>query len=498
MSKDVIVIGAGFSGISLATNLAHSGYNVKVLEKNSIAGGRARFFCENGFTFDMGPSWYWMPDVFDDYFATFSKRTADFYELIRLDPSYTVIFDKDNFIDIPASLEGLKELFESIEPGGANNLERFLKQAGHKYQVGMKDLVYRPGRSVTEFLSLQLLLDVLKIDVFKSFHSHVRKYFTHPYLLKITEFPILFLGAVPQNTPALYSLMNYADMQLGTWYPKGGMYKIIEGMVELAESVGVKFYYNQNASSIILDENGSATGVATDSDIFKAEVIAASADYHHVEKNLLPKEYRTYSEKYWNSRTMAPGSLIFYLGINKKLERLNHHNLFFDEDFGKHATEIYEKPAWPEKPLFYVSVTSKSDDSVAPKGCENVFILVPVAPSLEDTEQIREYYYNLIMGRLENLTGQAIKKHVIYKRSYAHRDFITDYNAFKGNAYGLANTLKQTAIFKPALKSAKVKNLYFTGQLTVPGPGVPPSLISGQVVAREIERDFPISNKSLS
>lgn len=492
MSKNVIVIGSGFSGISLATNLAHSGYNVKVLEKNDIAGGRARFFSEEGFTFDMGPSWYWMPDVFDDYFNRFGHETSEFYELVRLDPSYTVVFDKDNFINVPASFTALQFLFDSIEEGSGEKLELFLQQAAYKYKVGMKDLVFRPGRSVTEFLSVKLLLDILRMDIFKSFHSHVRNYFKHPYLLQIAEFPILFLGAVPQNTPALYSLMNFADMKLGTWYPKGGMYKIVEGMVSLAESIGVEFLFRQTVSSIIIDDHGNAVGVEANGKVIDADIVVASADYQHVEQTLLPKKFRTYDEEYWNSRVMAPGSLIFYLGIDKKLERLNHHNLFFDEDFAQHAIQIYEKPSWPDKPLFYVSVTSKTDDSVAPEGCENLFILIPVAPDLKDTEATREDYYNLVLDRLEVLTNQPIKKHVVFKRSYAHNDFMRDYNAFKGNAYGLANTLKQTAILKPAMKSSKVKNLYYTGQLTVPGPGVPPSLISGQIVATEIEKDFPI------
>lgn len=492
MSKNVIVIGSGFSGISLATNLAHSGYNVKVLEKNDIAGGRARFFSEEGFTFDMGPSWYWMPDVFDDYFNRFGHETSEFYELVRLDPSYTVVFDKDNFINVPASFTALQFLFDSIEEGSGEKLELFLQQAAYKYKVGMKDLVFRPGRSVTEFLSVKLLLDILRMDIFKSFHSHVRNYFKHPYLLQIAEFPILFLGAVPQNTPALYSLMNFADMKLGTWYPKGGMYKIVEGMVSLAESIGVEFLFRQTVSSIIIDDHGNAVGVEANGKVIDADIVVASADYQHVEQTLLPKKFRTYDEEYWNSRVMAPGSLIFYLGIDKKLERLNHHNLFFDEDFAQHAIQIYEKPSWPDKPLFYVSVTSKTDDSVAPEGCENLFILIPVAPDLKDTEATREDYYNLVLDRLEVLTNQSIKKHVVFKRSYAHNDFMRDYNAFKGNAYGLANTLKQTAILKPAMKSSKVKNLYYTGQLTVPGPGVPPSLISGQIVATEIEKDFPI------
>ncbi|TXK44458.1 phytoene desaturase [Pontibacter qinzhouensis] len=490
--KKVIVIGSGFSGLSAATSLAAEGFEVTVLEKNATPGGRARSYSAQGFTFDMGPSWYWMPDVFESYFQNFGKSTSDYYNLKRLDPSYTVVFGENDFMQVPASTTALRAMFEELEPGSGPRLDEFLKQAAYKYKVGINNLVYKPSRSVSEFVSLKLLYDVVRMDVFQSFHKHIRRFFSHSKIIKLMEFPILFLGALPENTPALYSLMNYADISLGTWYPMGGMYRIVEGMVQLAEEKGVQFLYNQDVRGILV-ENGEATGVVTASGRFEADVVVASADYHHVEKQLLPKASQSYSDKYWEERVMAPSSLIFYLGINKKLQNLNHHNLFFDENFGPHAHEIYTDPKWPTKPLFYVSAPSVTDSGVAPDGCENLFVLIPVAPGLADTEEVREKYYHLVMDRLERLTKQEIKNSVIYKRSYAHHDFESDYNAFKGNAYGLANTLMQTALLKPALKSKKVSNLYYTGQLTVPGPGVPPSLISGQVVAREIVKENKVA-----
>jgi len=487
--KKVIVIGAGFAGLAAATSLAQQGFQVQLLEKHDRPGGRARSFSAAGFTFDMGPSWYWMPDVFDKYFQKFGKSTADYYNLLRLDPSYTVIFGEDDFMPVPAQMPALKDLFESLEPGSSQKLDSFLKQAAYKYEVGINKLVYKPGQSVLEFLDLRLLLDVFRMDVFQSMHQHVRKYFRNEKIIKLMEFPVLFLGALPQNTPALYSLMNYADISLGTWYPMGGMYKIVEGMADLAKAVGVELLYNQEVTQLET-EIDTIKRVHTTKDVFAADVVVAGADYHHVEKDLLPPMQRSYSDNYWGKRVMAPSSLIFYLGINKKLKNLQHHNLFFDEDFEPHAREIYETPRWPTNPLFYVSAPSKTDPSVAPAGCENLFILIPVAPDLKDEDSIREKYYDLAMSRLEKLTRQNIRQHVIFKRSYAHQDFISDYNAFKGNAYGLANTLMQTAILKPSMKSRKIKNLYYTGQLTVPGPGVPPSLISGQVVAQEVAKAF--------
>jgi len=491
MGKKIVVIGAGFAGLAAATSLAKEGYEVTLLEKNAQTGGRARKFKAEGFTFDMGPSWYWMPDVFDQYFAQFNKKTADYYDLTRLDPSYKVCFGKEDDWLIPAKLEELFALFESKEKGSAAKLHTFLEEAAYKYEVGIQDLVYRPCRSVWEFADFRLLKGLVSLHIFQSFGSYVRKYFKHPQLIQLLEFPILFLGAVPQNTPALYSLMNYADINLGTWYPMGGMHKIVEGMTKLAKEMGVKIHLNSPVERIEVAK-GKAKAVWTTNDRIEADIIIGAGDYHHIEQELLPIESRQYTEEYWDKRTMAPSSLLFYLGVNKRLKKLEHHNLFFDTDFALHADEIYTHPQWPTNPLFYACCPSKTDPTTAPEGHENLFLLVPVAPNLEDTPEMREHYYQLVMNRLEALTGQNIAQHIVYKRSYAHKDFKADYHAYKGNAYGLANTLMQTAILKPALKSKKVSNLYYTGQLTVPGPGVPPSLISGQVVAKEIQKDFPL------
>jgi phytoene desaturase len=487
--KKIAVIGAGFSGLAAASSLAKAGYDVTVLEKNNSAGGRARKFQEDGFTFDMGPSWYWMPDVFEKFFQQFGKTTADYYELERLSPSYRIYYSVKNFLDIPAGVEALCKLFEELEPGSSKNLIRFLEEGKYKYEIGVNELVYKPGLSVSELMDLKLLAGIFKMHVFQSVSQYVRKFFKDPRIIQLLEFPVLFLGATAQKTPALYTLMNYADMALGTWYPKGGMHKIVDGLTTLATEQGVKFEFNSEVTRFVL--NGSSIQeVIVNGQSRKFDYVVAGADYHHVEQNLLPPSHRRYSETYWQNRAMAPSSLIFYLGLNKKISGLLHHTLFFDEDFSVHAKEIYEDPKWPTAPQFYVSCTSQTDPTVAPEGGENIFILIPVAPGLQDEDSIREKYYTLVMDRFEKIMGQPIRDHVVYKRSYAHNDFQADYHAFKGNAYGLANTILQTANLKPSILNKKVKNLFYTGQLTVPGPGVPPSLISGQVVAKElIKRD---------
>jgi phytoene desaturase len=494
-SNTALVIGAGFAGLSAASFLAKKGWEVTVVEKNEMAGGRARKFEEEGFTFDMGPSWYWMPDVFEKYFGSFGKKVSDFYELQRLDPSYRVYFEKATW-DLPANYEALKNLFESIEPGAANALDLFLAEAKYKYEVGVGKLVYQPSISITEFIDYELIKGVFKLDVFQSMKTHIARYFKHPYIQFLMEFPVLFLGALPENTPALYSLMNYADIKGGTWYPQNGMYSIVDGMVKVAKSLGVQFKLGEEVMHVEV-ENGTANKVVTRlndtgiENIYSFDVLVGAGDYHHIETNLLEKKYQSYSKKYWDSRVLAPSSLLFYVGLNKKLNGVTHHSLFFDTDFSVHGNEIYNNPMWPSNPLFYASVPSVTDASVAPVGCENLFLLIPIAAGLEgDTAEIREVYFNILMDRLEKKWGQSIKDAIIYKRSYAVADFKNDYHSFKGNAYGLANTLLQTAFLKPSCKSKKVKNLYYTGQLTVPGPGVPPSLISGEVVANLICKQY--------
>jgi phytoene desaturase len=487
--KKVYVIGSGFAGLSAATMLAAKGYDVTVLEKNNTYGGRGRKFEEDGFVFDMGPSWYWMPEVFEKYFNLFGKSTSDYYELIRLNPSYKVFYGKDDAIELPGDLNELYNLFDKIEAGSGLKLKAFLEEAKYKYEVGINNLVYKPGQEISELIDKDLIKGLFKLDVFKSISKHIKERFKNPKLVQLLEFPVLFLGATPADTPALYSLMNYADMALGTWYPKGGMHKIGEAMYKLAVERGVKFKFNSPVLHIKnLSEN--LCEIKTSNGLYTADIIVGAADYNHIEQVLLEEKDRNYSVNYWNKRVMAPSSLIFYLGVNKKLNHLLHHNLFFDQDFGLHSNEIYKNPQWPSNPLFYACLTSKTDSGVAPAGHENLFILIPVAPGLTDTNETRERYFQLIMKRLEYLTGEEIEKHIVYKRSYAHNNFISDYNSFKGNAYGLANTLMQTAHLKPSIRSKKINNLFFTGQLTVPGPGVPPAIISGQVVAKEIEKEF--------
>lgn len=479
------IIGSGFASMSAAAMLSKAGYSVHVFEKNEMPGGRARKFSANGFVFDMGPSWYWMPETFEKFYNIFGKKTSDFYELKRLDPSYRVFFSNNEQVDVPAEYDALEKWFDSVEPGSSKKLGKFLKEAEYKYSVGMNEFVWKPSLSILEFFDFRILKSLFKLQMFSSLAKEVDSLFKNEKLREILKFPVLFLGATPEKTPALYSLMNYADLKLGTWYPKKGMYEIVDAFYKIGLEQGVTFHFNEEVCSINV-ENNTAVGLTTLKQTYSFDYVIGGGDYHHMDQVLLPEKNRQYSSSYWDKRVMAPSSLLFYLGLSEKIDGLEHHNLFFDEDFSTHANEIYTKPSWPTKPLFYVSCPSKTDNTVAPEGKENMFILMPIAPDLQDNDNLRESYFNIMCDRIEERTGIDLRPLIEYKRSYCLSDFKSDYFAYKGNAYGLANTLFQTAFLKPKMKHTSVKNLFFTGQLTTPGPGVPPSIISGQVVANFI------------
>ena len=484
MRKKIIIIGSGFSSLAAASYLAKAGNEVSVFEKNNNVGGRAGQLKKEGFTFDIGPSWYWMPDVFDRFFIDFGKKTSDYYKIDKLDPAYRIFFEHE-IMTIGDSMVKICAEFERIEKGSGTKLKKFIGKAQDNYGIAVDKILYNaPGVSPKELVTKDT---ILKIDqFFKTISQEVRKNFKNPKLISTLEFPSLFLGAKPSKTPSFFSFMNFADFGLGTWHPRGGMYEIIKGIESLATELGVKIHTNCAINKIVV-ENNAVLGVETKGDLIKSDIVISGADYHHSE-TLLDIKYRQYSETYWGKKVFAPSSLLFYIGVNKKLKNIEHHNLFFDADFEKHAEEIYDKPKWPSHPLFYVNIPSKTDPSMAPEDCDALFILIPIAPGLDDNNKHRNYYLEHVLKRFEEKTEQSIQNNIIFKESFCVKDFKSEYNSYKGNAYGMAMTLLQTAFLRPKLKSSKVKNLYFTGQLTVPGPGVPPSLISGKLTAELIQK----------
>lgn len=485
MKQKIAIIGSGFSGISAAAYTAKAGNDVHVFEKHDQPGGRARqFMTENGYVFDMGPSWYWMPDIMERFFQDFDAKTSDYFDLVSLNPQFEMIFSDEN-ISVPESYQELKTLFEALESGAGKQLDKFMESARFKYEVGMQDFVSKPCHSWWEFVSPKIASSAIKLDLLSNFRVYVARYFTNPKLRTLMEFPVIFLGASPKNIPALYSLMNYGGYALGTWYPMGGFHQLVLGMKAVAEKQGAVFHFNHTLEKINT-EKGKVSSLIINGEPHLFDAVIASSDYHHTE-TLLPEADRNYDPKYWEERTFAPSCLIYYLGINETVPNLKHHTLFFENDLDEHIDSIYVDKKWPDKPLFYVCAPSKTDPGIAPENCENLFLLMPLAPGINDDEDTKSKYLKEMLTRIEKHTGaRDLNTKIEYQKSYCVRDFIQDYNAYQGNAYGLANTLSQTAVLKPKIRNKKINNLFYTGQLTIPGPGVPPSIISGRIVANEV------------
>lgn len=487
LRKRIAVIGSGFSGLSAAAYAAKSGNEVHVFEKHNQPGGRARQFkTDKGYVFDMGPSWYWMPDIIERFFNDFDYKVSDFFTLVSLDPQFEMVFSGEK-VSVPGDNDAIRDLFEATESGAGNQYDRFMESARFKYEIGMKEFVTKPCYSWREFASLKIANSALKLDLLSNFRKYVSGYFSDEKLKSLMEFPVIFLGASPQQIPALYSLMNYGGYVLGTKYPMGGFYQLVLAMKEVGEKQGVTFHFNHEVQKINT-EKGKVSSILVDGKTYEFDAVIASSDYHHTER-LLPKSLRNYKDEYWKTRTFAPSCLIYYLGIRGRIPHLKHHTLFFENELDNHIDCIYKNKKWPKKPLFYTCCPSKTDPDVAPEGCENLFLLLPLAPGIHDEEPVREKYLMEMLERIEKHTGETdLISRIEYKRSYCVSDFISDYNAYQGNAYGLSNTLSQTAVLKPKIRNRKIGNLFYTGQLTVPGPGVPPSVISGKIVAAEVSK----------
>jgi phytoene desaturase len=497
VQKKVIIIGAGIGGLSAACYLAKDGYDVTILEKNTSIGGRARKLEVDGYTFDMGPSWYLMPEVFDKFFADFGKQTSDYFALTKLDPMYRIYFGPREFLDISSNLEKNKELFESIEPGSSQKLSEYLKIAKLQYEIGVSQFVYRNYDSIFDFFQKDIMTQGMSMHIFESLENYVKRYFKSPKLQKIMQYTTVFLGGSPKNTPAMYSLMSHCDFNIGVFFPKGGIIRVVEGIAKLARELGVKIITDADVTQIELTtrkrllrrSKGILKSVKANNGEYESDIVVANADYHFVDRTLLPKEFAQYSNRKWNSLTVAPSGFILYIGLTKKLPQLQHHTLFFDADWDDHFSAIFDKPRVPKEPSYYVSCVSASDHTVAPKNHEVLFFLVPMAAKFYLSEEQKKEFTEKLISHFESQIGESIKSNIAHMSTYDSTDFRKDYNAFGGTALGLAHTFMQTAVFRPRNKSTKVERLYYVGQNTVPGVGMPMVLISGKLVAQRVSDD---------
>ncbi|MHA3962279.1 MAG: phytoene desaturase family protein [Candidatus Thorarchaeota archaeon SMTZ1-45] len=484
----IFVIGAGVGGLAAAALLAKSGHQVTVLEKTSSPGGRARVWEKDGFVFDMGPSWYLMPEIFEHFFEIFGRKVEDFYKLIRLNPSYRIFFP-DDVIDISADLEENKTLFGRLEKDGARKLEEYLKQAQIKYEYLLEGLMYKDLAGLRAMFSPKLIAAGWKLSILSNMEKLMSKYFSTERARKILQYSIVFLGGNPKNTPALYSMISHIDFNLGVWYPYGGLGKIVEATQELAVKYGADIRFETEVTRLVVEDK-EVTRVITTKGEFEADIVVSNADYPHSEMDLLDREFQTYPKSYWEKKTIAPSAFVLYLGLNKKIESLTHHNVILDYDWVRHFEQIFEEPSWPDEPAYYLCCPSKMDDTVAPPDCENIFVTIPISPGIEDSPEIREAYFDKIIKHMEKVTGTTISDSIIVKRIFSLNDFSQDYNAYKGTAVGLTHTFSQSAFFRPRHRSKRVKNLFYTGQYTHPGIGVPMVLIASEIVANLINKEY--------
>ncbi len=508
--RKVIIIGSGYGGLSSAALFAEAGFDVEIFEKNAHIGGRAGMIevgkDKNGiwreqsisakpkkdtFRFDTGPSWYLMPDVFEHYFKLLGEDINDHLDLIRLDPSYQVVF-KDTLIGltkIHGNLTKDKPTLEALEPQAVEKLEKYLHSSSKQYKIAMERFLYKNYDSVRDFMTPQMMTEGLKLNVLSNLEKYVSKKFTSKELQKILLYHVVFLGASPKNTPALYNIMSHVDFKQGVFYPMGGIYELTKSLAKLCEDRGVKIHLSSPVSSIEVS-GGRATGVIAGGKELKADIVISNADRHFTDTQLLDSGHREFSAKSWGKRTMAPSALLMYLGIEGEYPELEHHNLVFSKDWNKNFKAIFDTKALPDDPSFYVCNPNKTDPSVAPKGHENIFALVPLPATLKFSEQDYQDYAEKILDTMERqLRMPGFKNKIVYKKLYTAKEFESDYHSYQGTALGFAHTLKQTAIFRPNNQHPKIPNLLYVGATTVPGIGMPMCLISAELAYKRLIGD---------
>lgn len=492
MPRTAVIIGAGFGGLALANLLAKSGVAVKIYEQHNQPGGRAGQLKKDGFTFDTGPSWYLMPEIFEHYFDLLGEKPQDHYELTRLDPGYNVTFADGSSVKIHGDKRKDGKTFDTVHPGSDKILQRYLDQSEEIYRLAVKEFLYNNFASAQQILPKNMIRHIPRLIMLagRTMDSYLRGYFKNEKLRQILEYPAVFLGASPFKAPALYSLMSYLDFRQGVFYPQGGMYKLVTALTSIGQKLGVEYHYSKAVKAILYDDR-KATGIElVDGTKVFADIVVSNADLHFSETKLLPSGLQTYPEKYWRKREAGPSAILLFLGVKGKLPNMEHHNLFFTQDWQGSFDQIFDKKSWPEHASMYACRPSKTDTTVAPKGHENLFVLVPGPAVAELSQEELQSLADRYIDQLAMMIGVAdLRKRIVTKQIFGPRDFAAEFNAWQGTALGLSHTLRQSAMFRPKNVSSKLHNLYYVGGTTVPGIGLPMCLIGAELVYKRIIGD---------
>ena len=505
MSKTAVVIGGGIGGLATAALLAKAGMKVSLYEGRAAVGGRASVWEQDGFKFDMGPSWYLMPDAFDQFFKLMGTTAAEQLNLVRLDPAYQT--RNEGYGDkllIRESVADNKALFEALEPGAGQKLQEYLDSAEDTYRLAVDKFLYTNFENAKPFTNAQVLSRAGKFvsQLLVSLDSFVSKHVTEPRLKKILDFPAVFLGASPYSLPSMYHLMTHVDMNVGVFYPMGGFYTIIQAIERLAVEHGVQIHTNSPVTKILVDQSGRAAGIEVGAAQVTADIVVANADLHHVETKLLEPKRQSLPAKWWDKKQPAPSGLLLFLGVKGSLPQLDHHSLLYTKDWQANFDMVFKKADGnskvPAPASIYICKPSATDSSVAPEGYENLFVLVPIAPDvaigaggINGTGDVSlEAAADEIIAQIADWCEiPDLQERIVLRRTMGPADFAREFNAWSGTALGMAHTLGQSAFFRPKNVSSKVSGLYYVGHNAVPGIGLPMCLIGAELVYKRLIGD---------
>jgi phytoene desaturase len=494
-----LIIGAGLGGIATAARLARCGYEVTVLEKNATPGGRCGQLIRDGHRFDIGATLYLMPQVFAETYAALGERLQDHLDLRRIDPTYHIHFDDGTKFVPSADLNAMQAQLEAIEPGSSGALLRYLAEGHKHYHVSLQRFVGRNFYSLLEYFSPQNLPLLFQLKPLAKHYDNIGRYFRHPHLKAAFTFQNMYLGISPFDAPATYSLLQYTELVEGVWFPMGGLYRVVESLVDIAEAHGVRFLYRKPVRQIQVNGNRATGVVLEDGSHLSADVIVANADLPYVYGHLLPDEAQA---RRLDRLTYTCSAIMFYWGLDKVYPQLEHHNVFLSGDYRASFDRIFEDKTLPDEPSFYIHAPARTDPAAAPGGQDTLLVLVPVGHLDKGVEQdwgaLKARARSAVLSRLSRIGVTDVEQHLKFEICYTPHHWARLYNLTKGAAFGLSHNFLQVGYLRPQNRHRRYHNLYFAGGSTHPGAGLPMVLLSARLTTERILKEMGVRQPALS